>query len=162
MLAYSWGWLVFVPLTLLHGPIEWTMLATFGPTVAALITQRISRGNYCAFRLGPSWPRTGLALLVGVLLILLAYVVLPAVATANPRKLNWSILASLSVYNYSSFLAGPLGEEPGWRGYALQRLEASVGTNRRIARTSRVVGRVAYTFVLLTQAGQPRHFGPFS
>jgi membrane protease YdiL (CAAX protease family) len=127
VLAYVWAWLVFVPLVLLRGPLQWTILATFGPTVAAFITQLVSRGDYRAFRLGPSWPRTGLAVLVGVCLVLLAYVVLPAVVTSDPRKLNWSILASLAVYNYSSFLGGPLGEEPGWRGYALPRLEASLG-----------------------------------
>lgn len=127
VLAYLWAWFVFVPLALFHGPIQWTILATFGPTVAALITQRISNGNYHAFRLTTSWWRTCVALVIGVLLILLAYVFLPAVATADARKLKWSILLSVGVYNYSSLLGGPLGEEPGWRGYALPRLEASFG-----------------------------------
>ncbi len=127
VLSYIWAWLVFIPLALFHGPIQWTILATFGPTAAALITQRISRGDYRAFRLVGSWRRTVLALVLGIVLILLAYVILPAVITTDPRKLKWSVLASLAMYDYSTLLAGPLGEEPGWRGYALPRLEAALG-----------------------------------
>lgn len=129
-LAYLWGWLVFVPMVLSHAPPEWTVLATFGPTVAALITHRITTGNFRAFRLYATWQRAIGATAAGVALTVLAYIVLPAILTADPRRLNWSILASVSVYNYSTLLGGPLGEEPGWRGYALPRLEAAFGPLR--------------------------------
>lgn len=122
--SYAWAWLVFVPLVIFRGPLQWTALASFGPTVAALVTHRITAGSYQAFRIYTSWLRTLGATAIGVVLVILAYVILPAVATADPRKLRWSILTSILVYNYSTLLGGPLGEEPGWRGYALPRLEA--------------------------------------
>ena len=126
-LAYAWAWLVFIPTVIFHAPPQWISVATFGPTVAALITHRITTGSYRAFRIYTTWPRTIVALVVGVALMIVAYVVLPGIMTADPRKLHWSILISTAVYNYSTLLGGPLGEEPGWRGYALPRLENTFG-----------------------------------
>jgi membrane protease YdiL (CAAX protease family) len=40
------------------------------------------------------------------------------------KNLNWSALLSPAMYNYSTLLGGPIFEEPGWRGFALPRLEA--------------------------------------
>src|SRR5205823_1611289 len=50
VLAYGFSWLVFVLLVIFHGPLQWILLATFGPTFAALVTNRIVAGNYRAFR----------------------------------------------------------------------------------------------------------------
>ena len=129
-LAYAWAWLVFVPLVIFRGPLPWIVLATLGPTVAALVTHRVTTGSYRAFRIYTTWRRTVGATAIGVALIILSYVVLPGVATADPRKLHWSVLASIAVYNYSTLAGGPLGEEPGWRGYALPRLERALGPVR--------------------------------
>ena len=129
-LAYAWAWLVYVPMVIFHAPPQWTILATMGPTMAAVVAHRVATGNYRAFRFYTTWPRTLGATAVGVALMLLAYVVLPAVMTTDPRKLHWSVLTSVTGYNYSTFLGGPLFEEPGWRGYALPRLEAQIGPFR--------------------------------
>jgi CAAX protease family protein len=129
-IAYAWAWLVFIPMVIFQAPLPWTVVATFGPTVAALVTHRITNGSYRAFRIYTTWPRTLGAMAVGVVLMILAYVVLPGIIAADPRKLHWSILISTTVYNYSTLLGGPLGEEPGWRGYALPRLESTFGPVR--------------------------------
>jgi len=126
-LACALSWLVFLPMIIFRAPIQLTILASFGPSLAALITHRLATGSYRAFRVFATWSRTLIATAIGIILVIVAYVILPAVMTADPRKLNWSILTSLAVYNYSTLLGGPLGEEPGWRGYALPRLEAHFG-----------------------------------
>ncbi len=130
VIAYAWAWLFYVPMTVVHAPFEWAILATLGPTIAAVVVNRIETGTYRAVTIFTNLPRTLGATAMGVALMLVAYVVLPAVTTHDPRKLHWSILSSVSVYNYSTLLAGPLFEEPGWRGFALPRLEARYGPVR--------------------------------
>ncbi len=127
VIAYAWAWLFYMPMAIVHARLQWVMLAALGPTIAAAVANRIETGTYRAFTIFTTLRRVLGATAVGVALMLLAYVVLPAVTTADVRKLHWSILGSVSVYNYSTLLGGPLFEEPGWRGFALPRLEARYG-----------------------------------
>jgi membrane protease YdiL (CAAX protease family) len=129
-LAYGISWLVFTPIILWHAPVQLIAVASFGPSAAALITHRLTTGNYRAFGFHVTRPWTLVAAIVGSIVIVLAYVVLPGLVLADPHVLKWSILVSPAVYNYSTLLGGPAGEEPGWRGYALPRLETRFGPVR--------------------------------
>lgn len=125
--AYLWAWLVFVPMAIFRAPIQLSVLGTFGPCIAALTTHYLQTGNFRAFRMIGPVRRSLAGACLGIALIVVGYVILPAVTTASPSKLNWAILISPTVYNYSTLVGGPLGEEFGWRGYALPRLEARFG-----------------------------------
>jgi hypothetical protein len=77
VIAYSWAWLVFVPMVMLGARPEWIAVATFGPSIAAVVTHRITTGSYRAFRFYTTWPRTIGATAIGVALMIVSYVVLP-------------------------------------------------------------------------------------
>jgi membrane protease YdiL (CAAX protease family) len=126
-ITFAFTWAVAAWMILAHIRIEFTILASCGPTIGALITHRLATGNFRAFRWNVSWARTLAAGALGVALIMTAYVVLPATAIVDAGKLSWGALASLGMYNYSTILGGPLFEEPGWRGFALPRLEPRFG-----------------------------------
>ncbi|HUS06130.1 MAG TPA: type II CAAX endopeptidase family protein [Bryobacteraceae bacterium] len=131
LLAYGFAWPFAFAIALLGAPIETSCAAALGPLVAAIITQRWSGEGRPAFRWHCGWRRTLLACAVCAGLTLLAFVALPAVLLSeDPRKLNWGVLIAAGSYNWSTLLGGPLGEEPGWRGYALPRLQERFGALR--------------------------------
>ena len=128
-LAYALSWSVMLPTVLLSWPPPMIIAATFGPTVAAFLCQRLMPDEQRSP--SPLPLLRGIACAVpGMAVVLLAWLVFPALWTADHRQLNWGALLSLNVYNYSTLLGGPLGEEPGWRGYALPRLEARFGATK--------------------------------
>src|SRR6058998_820781 len=117
VLAHGFSWLVLVPLVIFHGPLQWVILATFGPTFAALVTNRIVAGELpgisCLYIMGADhgrhcpWSRPH-------------RICLRCASRSNdsrPSKAEVEHFNLLTVYNYSTLLGGPLGEEPGWRGY---------------------------------------------
>ena len=126
-IAFAYTWLVEAGMILMHLRIEFSILATLGPTIGALVAQRLAFGNYRACRLSVSWGRTLGAAAAGIALVMVSFDVLPALAIVNARDLHWTALISFSVYNYSTLLGGPIFEEPGWRGFALPRLQAEFG-----------------------------------
>lgn len=135
VLAYAIAWIAWAPLVLSRTGLGWlpfdgsmwlTIPGSYGPLIAALIVRRATHGDFRIGRLLPSFGRFAIGLLVGWLLIVAAFVVLPVLWLAREPLvlLGWGVLAA---YPYgvaqTVLMAGPIGEEPGWRGFALPRLE---------------------------------------
>jgi len=147
VLAFVGTWLLFVPillssrgLGLINIPdglgFALFILSTYaGPLLAAWIVTRLIDG-----RAGVSqWFKRMLQWRVGWLwyaLVLVGYVVafgLPAMimegqSAVTAARLNWgSFLAAYLVTIVVGFFAPTLGEEAGWRGFALTRMQRSHG-----------------------------------
>src|SRR5215212_4778787 len=102
----------------------------FGPSVAALVITAATEGRAGLgrwLRLIVRW-RVGLRWYLFVLLGLPAVMVLgtllrPGALASFDISALPSVIAYLGAFAFMVFLGGPLGEEPGWRGFALPRLQ---------------------------------------
>ena len=144
--AYAGTWLLEMPYVLsedgsgllpFSSPLlRWTNPLTIftGPFLAAFIMTGVTEGRegvgrllrrFVLWRVGLGWY---LFVLVGVPAILvLSVIVLPGVLGSFQGLATLAPLPLLFLALYGFFLSGPLGEEPGWRGFALPRLQALHG-----------------------------------
>jgi membrane protease YdiL (CAAX protease family) len=139
--TYTIAWIFFGLLGLSRAGLGWlpfelslpvmTVAGSFAPSLGALITLRITQHRWPT---PTTWTLKAalVSAIVSPLLIVTTFVVIPAlVLTAGPwSALRWSSLLSPSVFSISTLLGGPLGEEPGWRGFALPRLQVRLGPFR--------------------------------
>lgn len=139
LITYAFSWFFTVPLALrsqgilnigFTGPA--TYIASFGPAFAAIVlTYRVEKmaglrvllKKLTQFKAGARWYL--LAFLGPGVVGVLAFI-LDAFIAGRPPNFMWAVnfqtfpLIFLVVF----FLGGPLGEELGWRGYALERLQS--------------------------------------
>ena len=134
VLAYALSWLILVPAALgllpdSAGVLSW--FPPFGPAVAAFIVTALIGGRPAVgqllrrlvqWKVGIRWY---LLVLIGIPLLTLlgAFVVLGTVPL-DALAQNWQvILTGYPIYVLYIAIFTGLGEEPGWRGFALPRLQ---------------------------------------
>jgi membrane protease YdiL (CAAX protease family) len=146
IIAYAGTWLLELPYILsedgagllpFSSPLlKWTSPVTIftGPFLAAFIMTGVTEGRagirrllrrFVLWRVGLGWY---LFVLVGIPAILvLSVIVLPGALGSFQGLATLAPLTLLFLAVYGFFLSGPLGEEPGWRGFALPRLQSLHG-----------------------------------
>jgi uncharacterized protein len=146
LLAFSGTWLLFLPVFLGKGLGLYSIEEPFvslllmagvflGPLVSSLFVTRITEGKaglkaflrrFVHFRFGLGWYL--LVILGYPLMYLVAF--LPVLGTERYANLAQNLPGAIAVYLPGlvfSILFPALGEEPGWRGFALPRLQKRFG-----------------------------------
>src|SRR5688572_23697014 len=144
VLAYALAWLARLPLVLgrdglalldVSVPIEAILPGTFAPALAALLVRRIAEGGWSLGRIATGWRAAMIGFAAAAALLILAFPALPAIVGVRGRAfdLNWFALGGYGTALWIALTsARPLGEEPGWRGFAQPRLQERFGTVRAL------------------------------
>jgi len=138
LLAYATSWALWLPLVWLT-PSETTrqsllVAGTFGPSVAAVVLIVARRGlSGLRSELAEQWKWRLPFTLWALILLAPAAIVLTAIVVARGLGApagQWNdpgqLFLILPVFLYVVVLGGPLGEEFGWRGFALPHLERRI------------------------------------
>jgi membrane protease YdiL (CAAX protease family) len=138
IIAYAFSWLAWMPLVLpFSSPLlaRWAFaVGTFGPFLSAFVMTGVTEGRegvgrlvrrMVLWRVGFRWY---LFAFLGIpAIFLLSVIFLPGALASFQGLATLSPLPLLVLFVYVFFLGGPLGEEPGWRGFALPRLQRMHG-----------------------------------
>jgi len=138
--AYAFSWLAELVLFVVLGapPALVVPVVTLGPTVGALLVTVLIDGRGGLARLAARmrlWRVGGRWYLVALVGIPLAYLagtlLLPgALTTFTPASPVYLVVEYALVLTLGGVIGGPLFEEPGWRGFALPRLQTQLGPLR--------------------------------
>jgi membrane protease YdiL (CAAX protease family) len=140
LIAYAFSWITLIPYILSAWGLiqgDYTLvfaLHTFGPTIAAVIMTSVTEGKEGLHSLrqrikqrSASW-RWYLFILLGIPALELLGILIQPGALASFQGLSSIILVTYPLNFFAVFFAGgPLGEEIGWRGYALPRMQPRYG-----------------------------------
>ena len=144
IIAFVTTWLLVLPLVLSTQGIinvsissDWHVLGSIGPIFSALVVTRLVHGKsglnqiinrLCNWGIGVGWLLVGL--LSPILLFILAAIIVrltsgdwpnfAQLTTTEYANLHWVLGSLLSALAYG------IGEEVGWRGFALPRLQRSM------------------------------------
>jgi membrane protease YdiL (CAAX protease family) len=134
LLAYAISWGIWVPMAAIGIDIGSTLgaalhvAAIFGPTMAALLLTVMTRRGHgirvlltslLQWRVDPRW--YAIAVFMFPATMLLAIGATAALGGAAPDFSSPASLAILLALDSLMIVAGSIGEEVGWRGYALPR-----------------------------------------
>jgi uncharacterized protein len=132
VLAYAlswWIWILYAFDITFLGPIF-----ALGPFLAAIIVTALTRGTaglkallsrMVRWRVGLGWYAAALLLPVAVYLFAMSLnILLGARASTAEQFGSWYLIFPLFAYSLLFPLSGAFGEELGWRGYALPRVQA--------------------------------------
>ncbi len=147
IIAYALAWLAEMPLVLsqdgagllsyrsplgLYATI--TVASFVGPFLSAFIMTGVTEGrqgigrllrHLVLWRVSFKWY---LFALIGLpAIMVLSVIFLPGALASFQGLAGLAPLPMLALFVYVFFLGGPLGEEPGWRGFALPRLQRMYG-----------------------------------
>jgi membrane protease YdiL (CAAX protease family) len=147
IIAYAFSWLASMPLVLSEdgacllsyrsplGLYTTIAIASFvGPFLSAFIMTGITEGSegvgrllrqLVLWRVGLRWY---LFALIGLpTIMVLSVIFLPGALESFRGLAALAPVPSVVLFVYIFFLGGPLGEEPGWRGFALPHLQRRYG-----------------------------------
>lgn len=138
LLAFGLTWACELPATILWhvaDPYHWLAPALFlGPALSALLMTAILEGKpgvgrllrgYMLWRVGLRWY---LVVLLGIpALVLLSALTIPGAVATFRAPAPLFLLTCVLIYLFILTLDGPLGEELGWSGFALPRLQQRYG-----------------------------------
>jgi membrane protease YdiL (CAAX protease family) len=137
VIAFAWTW-TYVILFLIVFPIPDNPVRTtpgdLGPTIAAVVMSAVVAGRAGVVRLLKALVRWRVGVvwyafaLLGLPLIYTVSIALVPGAVASYKPMSLTDVALLPVlYVFLAVTGGPLTEEPGWRGFALPRLQQRWG-----------------------------------